>query len=68
MRAICMDHSYIVDCRYFNSNNERDWDPEQVGLSMYDDSFKILGLGLGATEMEVKVACGIPNTIKNISS
>ena len=38
-----------------NSNNERDWDPEQVGRSMYD-SFKILGLGLGATETEVKVA------------
>ena len=38
-----------------NSNNERDWDPEQVGRSMYD-SFKILGLGLGATETDVKVA------------
>ena len=38
-----------------NSNNERDWDPEQVGRSLYD-SFKILGLGLGATETEVKVA------------
>ena len=36
-------------------NNERDWDPEQVGRSMYD-SFKILGLGLGATETDVKVA------------
>ena len=38
-----------------NSNNERDWIPEQVGRSLYD-SFKILGLGIGASETEVKVA------------
>jgi len=32
---------------------ERPYDPEMVGRSMYD-SFKVLGLGLGASEAEVK--------------
>jgi DnaJ-class molecular chaperone len=34
---------------------ERDYIPEQVGRSMYN-SLKILGLGLGASEQEVKLA------------
>jgi hypothetical protein len=37
------------------TNNERDYDPEQVGRSLYD-SLKILGLGFGASEREVKLA------------
>ena len=32
---------------------ERPYDPEMVGRSMYD-SFKVLGLGLGASEAELK--------------
>jgi len=35
--------------------NGRNYIPEQVGRSMYD-SLKILGLGLGASEREVKLA------------
>ena len=38
-----------------DSTNGRDYIPEQVGRSMYD-SLKILGLGLGASEREVKLA------------
>ena len=38
-----------------DSTNRRDYIPEQVGRSMYD-SLKILGLGLGASEREVKLA------------
>ena len=34
---------------------DRDWIPENVGRVMYD-SFKVLGLSLGASETEVKVA------------
>ena len=34
---------------------DRDWIPENVGRVMYD-SFKILGLSLGASETEVKIA------------
>jgi hypothetical protein len=37
------------------TDNGRDYDPEQVGRSLYD-SLKILGLGLGASEREVKLA------------
>lgn len=38
-----------------NNGRERDFDPAQVGRSLYD-SLKILGLGLGASEREVKLA------------
>ena len=38
-----------------DSTNGRDYIPEQVGRSMYD-SLKILDLGLGASEREVKLA------------
>ena len=37
------------------TDNGRDYDPEQVGRSLYD-SLKILGLGFGASEREVKLA------------
>ena len=37
------------------TDNGRNYDPEQVGRSLYD-SLKILGLGLGASEREVKLA------------
>ena len=38
-----------------DNGHERDYDPAQVGRSLYD-SLKILGLGLGASEREVKLA------------
>ncbi|EJK52263.1 hypothetical protein THAOC_28486 [Thalassiosira oceanica] len=34
----------------------RQWDPEGVGRNLFDDSFGVLGLGLDATEMDVKTA------------
>jgi hypothetical protein len=37
------------------AERERDYEPEQVGHSLYD-SLKILGLGLGASEREDKLA------------
>jgi DnaJ-class molecular chaperone len=37
------------------SNNQRTYIPENVGRVLYD-SFEILGLGLGASEWEVKLA------------
>jgi hypothetical protein len=37
-----------------NNERERDYIPENVGRTLYG-SFKILGLGLGATETEVKL-------------
>ena len=41
--------------RHSHSHPRTDYDPEMVGRSL-DHSFKALGLGLGATETEVKVA------------
>ena len=38
-----------------NANAERDYIAENVGFSLYD-SLKVLGLGLGASETEVKVS------------
>ncbi len=37
------------------ADRERDYDQEQVGHSLYD-SLKFFGLGLGASEREVKLA------------
>jgi len=36
-----------------STDNKQDYDPEQVGRTMYD-SIKILGLGFGATGSEVE--------------
>jgi DnaJ-class molecular chaperone len=47
----------FVQClsRQQTSGGEQDYIPEQVGNCAYD-SLKILGLGLGALEREVKLA------------